>query len=110
MSSAKVKKIIISNHLYSHKHTDTQKKLKQQSIIEAERSKGGEERAETYLDSQCMWPGPSIGIIIKDLGVGETERGRGSRRCTSDVGLVPGPAPGRCTGRDIARRSSPCGA
>lgn len=51
-----------------------------------------------------MWPGPSIGIIIKDLGVGGSGKGRGSCRCTSDVGLVPGP--GRCTGRDIAREGA----
>lgn len=50
-----------------------------------------------------MWPGPSIGIIIKDLGrrrerERENERGvigRGeSCRCTSDVGLVLDPAAG----------------
>lgn len=33
-----------------------------------------------------MWPGPSIGIIIKDLGVGGT--GRGERREAADALLM----------------------
>lgn len=41
-----------------------------------------------HLDSLCMWSGPSIGIIIKDLA--RKREGRGDCRCTSDVGLVPG--------------------
>jgi len=39
--------------------------------------------------------------------VGGAGRGMESCRCTSDVGLVPGPAAGRCTGRDITREGAP---
>lgn len=57
-----------------------------QSDNRSHESKGGEEGEETYLDSRCMWPGPSIGIIIKDLGA--RERREGGRREAADALLM----------------------
>lgn len=82
-----------------------------QSNNRSQESKGGEEREETYLDSRCMWPGPSIGIIIKDLGT--TERREEGRREPADALLMlvwfQIPLPVHRVGYG-ARRNSACGA
>lgn len=47
-------------------HTERIVALKWQSVTAVEDT---EERGKMYLDSRCMWPESSIGIIIKDLDV-----------------------------------------